>query len=232
MPSIMNPSRVSIDPAAEYDLVLNLHRIGFVSWSDTPFTLKSGGTSRVYVNGRSELTRDPETLDKVGNLINTHAWAVFAEQRCPGMEKPCLIGIPTAGTALAVAGGINSRSFYPIATSIMREKPKDYGNSSGWVEGRPDPAHFYMTVDNVITDGASKLETIERLRADGYPTETMAHIVLVDRGQGGVEMLRERGHKVEAVFRLVDIVRAFGKYDLWSVEQVLAAEGELELVGA
>ncbi|MGH7175433.1 MAG: orotate phosphoribosyltransferase [Minisyncoccia bacterium] len=212
-----------------FNLATQLADVGLIRWSDEPFKLKSGILSHVYVFGREDLTDNPRVLCEISDQIALKTLAILNEQG--DTRQACLIGVPTAGSPLAVAASLVTRAVWPkpkIVSRIMREAVKEYGAHRTWVNGRPDQKqHCYMTVDNVITDGRSKLETIERLREDGYPVDGMPHIVLVDRQQGGVEKLRAQGIRVEPILYLLDLVWAFGMLDLWPKERVEAVKEEI-----
>ena len=205
-------------------LVRSLHDIGFVRWSDTPFTLKSGVPSHVYVYGREDLTDNPNVLARLGSVI---ALELEYEISVPTGKKLCLIGIPTAGTPLAQAAANGSEGF--IIFRVMREMQKDHGaHGKTIVNGRPNPAeHVYATIDNVVTDGESKVEAARLLREDGYPVDDMTHVILVDRGNGGVERLRKEGFKVIVIFNLTDLIDVFVESERWSPEQALALRDEI-----
>ena len=212
--------------SANHDLreeVTMLAKAGTVRWSDKPFKLKSSINSRVYVFGRDDVTDNPSLGRCVGHEIVRAAQEYL--QSDAGGRQICAIGIPTAGTAFAAAASLWGNCSY----RIMRESKKAYGAHQTWVNGRPDlNRHVYFTVDNVITDGASKLEAIEHLIEDGYPAPEMLHLTFIDRQQGGLEKLRAQGYRAEAVFNLLDLVWAFGELGLWDKDRVKAVEDEIE----
>lgn len=209
------------DPEIE-KLVRRIAEIGMIKFAEQPFKLKAGGFSRVYVFGRDDLTENPDVLFAIGQLIANCANEFLDRHGIKGL--PCFIGIPTAGSPLATAatrfGGVSR---------IMREKPKTtYGASEcKWMNSRSNPLHAYFAVDNVVTDGGSKIEANDRLQEDNYPVYEMVHIVVVDRQQGAVEALRAEGMRVEVIFNLLDLVWAFGELGLWSRADVAAVEAEI-----
>lgn len=215
--------------------LLNLmYAYGFVKWSPEPFTLKSGKQSHVYVFGREDITDDPHLLYMLGEeIVRAVRVACGNDQRLP-----CLIGIPTAGTPLAQAASMvnfferkeNPRKVgaIQICFRVMREKRKGHGAHQGWVNGAPDLAnHFYCVVDNVVTDGQSKIETAERLLEDGYPAYEMPQIILVAREWKVVEELKKRGFKhVIVLFTLKDIINGFKGRGYWTPEMANTALSE------
>ncbi len=100
----------------------------------------------------------------------------------------------------------------------MREKRKGHGAHNGWVNGAPDVAkHLYCVVDNVVTDGQSKVEAAEHLLEDGYPAYEMPQIILVAREWRVVDELKKRGFKhVVVLFTLRDIINSFRERGHWT----------------
>ena len=205
---------------------------GLIRWSDEPTVFASGAKSRVVVSGREDLTENPSLLLRVGEEIAGAVMRLQINTPGPG-RQPCLIGIPAAGTPLAAAASLWAIRYRPnwnLCFRQMRQKHKDHGRPEHrrWVDGKPDQiAHQYFTVDNTITDGGSKLETIERLKEDKYPVGGMAHIILVDRQEGGVERLRKQGIKVVPIFSLSDIICLLEQEEIWPKKIIAQIRGEL-----
>ena len=57
-----------------------------------------------------------------------------------------------------------------------------------------------MVIDDIVTDGASKLEAIEPLEAAGLVVEDL--VVLIDREQGARERLLAKGYRLHAVLTI------------------------------
>lgn len=214
-------------------LIDSIARVGLVRWSDELIRFKSGITSHVYVSGREELTSDAGTLFAVGMAIATAAFMAMPEANLNERKKLVLIGIPTAGTPLAVAAALawhTLASDIRIGSRTMRDARKEHGRPENrrFVDGAPREDEIYYTVDNVITDGASKLTAIRRLCEDGYyPAAGLSHIILIDRKQGGVEMLRAQGHRVITLLGLPTIVKTLVARGAWPKERLVAYEREL-----
>ncbi|MEJ0021535.1 MAG: hypothetical protein WDN47_03030 [Candidatus Doudnabacteria bacterium] len=219
--------------AEDLTLMREMAIVRFVAYSETPFKLKSGIMSNVYVFGREDLTDHPELEWLIGRKI---AQVVYGSDIYES-EQQCLIGIPTAGNALAQAAAMASveeRKKYgpkmpPIAHRIMREALKQHGAHQGWVNGRPDPRQRYWMVDNVATDGKSKLEAAEKLEADGYPAKQMPCLIWADRQQGAVPRLEAAGFEhIIVIYNLLDIAFALGELGIWPKEMVKAVEDEIK----
>lgn len=227
----------------DLDLLRKMAEVGFVKYSDKPFPLKSKIMSNVYVFGREDLTDHPELEWKVGRKIAQVVYEHTLDER-----QPCLIGLPTAGTALAQAAAMASIQVLrdrrleqllevphrlPIAHRIMREQLKTHGSGQHkgtWVNGRPEPLkHQYWTLDNVATDGETKIENAPRLQADGYPAFQMPVLIYADRQQGAIKRLKDAGfEKIVVVFELLDITFAYGEMGLWPKSAVAAVEEEIQ----
>ena len=147
------------------------------------------------------------------------------------LRVSCLIGIPTAGTAFAQAAALASLgSTSIICHRIMRETLKGHGVHHAWVNGKPDSmSHCYWLIDNVATNGDSRLEAMRKFVEDGYPPkEETPCLIFVDRQQGAVRRLEQEGFKrVVVVYNLLDITFVLGELDLWPKSAVKSVEEEI-----
>lgn len=201
-------------------------------WTNDAFTLRSGIKSHVYFHGRNDVTDNPELLDKCGALIGATLSTLCRDDG----RQPILIGVPTAANGFAAS----ITHYRPTGSAprpgfrVMREKVKEHGSSdqkNRWVNGKPDTtAHYYATIENVVTSGASLSEAIERIESDGYKVRDMPHLVFMDRQQGGVAKLRNSGLQIITLFELLDVVWAFKELGLqgWDANRVLAVETEIK----
>ena len=212
----------------DIQLMRHLHSVGFIKWSESPFTLKSGIKSHVYVFGREDITDNPRVLAHVGRKIA----AVVHE--LADHRQPCVIGIPTAGTALAVGTSVYNESARHyvgqrgIACRIMREIKKSHGAHTTWVVGKPEhEKQQYFVLDNVVTDGGSKFEAAKKLKEDGYQLEDLHFLTFVDRQQGAMAKLVAHGLKTTAIYNILDIAHAFKVLRLWPEEAERRVEDEI-----
>jgi len=210
-------------------------KYGFIRHQEQMFKLKSGVLSHVYVFGREDVTDHPDFEWLLGRKISL----CIGENTISEDKQPCLIGIPTAGTALAQAAAMVSFTEairrptgerIRICHRVMKEAQKaTHGANPTWVNGKPQPnIHTYWTVDNVVTDGGSKLEATVRLRESGYPAEEMPSFILVDRQQGGIRKMEKAGFKrIVVAYKLLDLTFAFREMGLWPKSAVRAVEEEI-----
>lgn len=220
----------------DLNIVRKMGKCGFVRRSDEPFFLASGIESHIYVFGREDLTDHPELEWLIGRKL---AETVYANTDVGGPRQQCLIGVPVAGNTLAQAAAMASIEVAkkyawikatPIAHRVMREEPKQHGaHKKVWINGRPDASrHRYWWVDNVATDGGSKIVAADRGAEDGYPSRQMSCLIWIDRQQGAVPRLKAAGfERVVVVYNLLDITFAFGEMGLWPKSTVAAVEGEI-----
>lgn len=151
---------------------------------EQPFRLASGNWSPIYVNCRRAIS-EPAFMQ-----LFTVAARLFLETA--GRVPQAIAGGETAGipfaSYLAASWGL------PLV--YVRKKPKDYGIASR-VEGRLEPGARVVLVEDLITDGGSKLGFLDALTQAGG--EVSDAVVLFDREQGGREALAERGIALHAV---------------------------------
>lgn len=229
--SIVAPSGVVFE-GADIHLIKDLGEIGFIKYNEKPFTLKSKVLSHIYVFGREELTSNLPVLWKIGRKICETVRTRMNEEN--DRRKPAYIGLPTAGTPLAqmaatvdFANAITGRdsTFYQMRSV----KKQSHGAHETWIIGKPDVfKERIFRIDNVVTDGATKFEMADRFAEDGLPTMELDDIILVDRQQGAIKRMMEKGYKKPIVmFNLLDLAYVFEKLEIWPGSIVAKVEREI-----
>ena len=168
------------------------------SQSDEEFALKShetnieGPLSPVYINLR-EL---PDViLDQIG--------VVFKEMGESESDVDVCTGIPNAGDPLAKS--------YSKVSGIKQEDifdKEDLGGGKRRIVAKKDikgDSKKLRIVDDLVTKADTKVEAAEAAKAAGF--ELVDITVLVDRQQGGMDMLRERGINVRAAFTIGQLLK-------------------------
>jgi len=167
----------------------DLFDIGCIKFGE--FKLKSGIVSPVYVDFRG-LISHPQTLKKVAQAM---------VERLRGLRFDRVAGIPYAGLPIGVAVAIEGSlpMIYP------RREAKDYGTGK-LIEGEFFSGETIVLLDDVITDGASKIEAIKPLEEAGLIVKDV--LVIMDREQGGARILSEHGYALHSLMTLSDALRA------------------------
>lgn len=173
------------------------------------FTLKSGIVSPFYIDLRKAQSH-PEAFHAITDA--------YAEMISDSGNSILLAGVPEAATPLAAAVG------YKLKRVLVqpRKVVKDHGTKSS-VEGDFKPGDEVILLDDLITKGDSKVEAIKQVEDAGLKVKKL--IVLVDREQGGVQMIKDTGYTVEAAFtisELMDTLLELGKIDQAQHEKIIA----------
>uniref|UniRef100_A0A668ANS6 Uridine 5'-monophosphate synthase n=1 Tax=Myripristis murdjan TaxID=586833 RepID=A0A668ANS6_9TELE len=175
-------------------LILKLHDVDAVKFGE--YKLKSGMLTPIYIDLRV-LVSYPSLMNQVSSLIYQRA-----QEEELKFDSVC--GVPY--TALPLATIICSRNELPML--IRRKETKDYGTKRQ-VEGKVREGETCLIIEDTVTSGTSILETAEVLYKEGLKVTDA--IVLMDREQGGVEMLASQGirlHPIISMFKLLNVLLA------------------------
>lgn len=149
---------------------------------DDPFTLASGNRSPLYVNCRRVIS-SPNFM---------RLFTAAARRALVGLEFDAVAGGATAGIPYAayLAADLNHPLLY------VRKAVKGYGTGSQ-LEGAVTEGWRVLLVEDLITDGGSKLPFLDALEDAGARVNDA--LVVVDREQGGRELLATRGVTLRAL---------------------------------
>ncbi|MBT4332837.1 MAG: orotidine-5'-phosphate decarboxylase [Candidatus Cloacimonetes bacterium] len=186
--------------------VLELEKIGAIKFGS--FTLKSGLTSPFYFDLR-DMISFPYILEGIADLL---------VERIKDMEFDVLTGIPY--TALPIASLVASKLQKPLV--YMRKEEKAYGTGNN-VIGKFEKGAKCLVIDDLITTGASKIETAEKYKKEGIVIKDF--VVVIDRSLNGTEELAKDGYKLHSLITLDDIVQLLKDKNLITDEKVIEVEG-------
>ncbi len=175
---------MSINKTAIID---DLIAIGAVKFGE--FVLKSGIKSPIYLDLRLIISY-PDLLTKI-------AAALMEISRNLSFQR--IAGIPY--TALPIATAFSLQSGKPMI--YARKEVKDYGTAKQ-VEGIWQEGESVLVVDDLITDGGSKLETFTTFENQGLRISDV--VVLIDREQGGKERLEKKGYHLFSIISIFEIL--------------------------
>ena len=151
------------------------------------FVLRSGIHSNRYFD-KFLFETDPTLLRRIGQALD--GLLPKETQRLASPE----LGAVLLGGAVSLASGL------PLL--LIRKEPKSYGTSKQ-IEGRFTPGERVTLVEDVVTKGGEALRSAKVLQEAGLD---VIHIVVVlDRGEGGEEIIREAGFQYSPLFRIADL---------------------------
>ena len=153
------------------------------------FKLKSGIMSPIYVDFRVTIS-NPSLLEEIGKIMG-------AKSKEIGCDR--LGAIPYAGLPLGVSASIASR----IPLIYSRKEIKSYGTGK-LIEGDFNENDKILILDDIVTDGASKIEAIIPFKQAGMQVKDI--LVIIDREQGGKKLLADAGYTLHSLGTLTDIV--------------------------
>lgn len=82
---------------------------------------------------------------------------------------------------------------------MVRKEIKDYGTKKT-IEGIYKKGDRCIIIEDVITSGISLIETINSIENAGLIVDKI--IVIVDREQGGLELIKSKGYNIDYLFNL------------------------------
>ncbi|XP_038576083.1 uridine 5'-monophosphate synthase [Micropterus salmoides] len=170
-------------------LILKLHDVNAVKFGE--YKLKSGMLTPIYIDLRV-LVSYPVLMNQVSGLI-------YQRVQEEGLQFDSVCGVPY--TALPLATIICSQNELPML--IRRKESKDYGTKR-LVEGTFREGDTCLIIEDTVTTGSSILETAEVLYKEGLKVTDA--IVLMDREQGGVEMLASEGIKLHPIISMAKLL--------------------------
>ncbi len=193
------------DSKMKEKMILDLHEVRIIDFGQ--FKLKSGIMSPYYIDLRLLVTF-PHLLELVSDVL----WEKIR-------LKPfdLIAGIPYA--ALPMSTAISIRYNRPMI--FLRKEKKDYGKGK-MIEGIFHKGQHVVIIDDVISDGASKFETIKPIEEVGL--EVSQVVVLLDRGQGGPQTVRDKGYDCTAITNMDEVLEVLYKHGRINYEQLMECQ--------
>ncbi len=168
-------------------IIDSLISIGAVKFGE--FKLKSGIMSPIYL--------DLRIIISYPDILKNIATELIALSQKLHFDK--IAGIPY--TAMPIATAFSLASGHPMIYS--RKERKEYGTGQ-MIEGVWNTGDQVLIIDDLITNGGSKLETFEVFLEAGLKVKDV--IVLIDREQGGKEKLEQQGYHLHSAISIFDIL--------------------------
>lgn len=160
------------------------------------FTLASGRESSYYIDARLT-TMSPEGLAVIGPL----ALGVIRER---GWTADAVGGLTLGADPIAYAIAMASVSAPPLVRAFtVRKEAKQHGTGR-LIEGPIRESDRVVVIEDVITTGGSALRAAEAIQRAGHTI--LGILALVDREEGGRQVLEGRGFDVACLAGLPELL--------------------------
>jgi orotate phosphoribosyltransferase len=151
------------------------------------FVLRSGRRSNRYFD-KFLFETDPALLRRLGRQLGALV-----------PKETQVLAAPELGAVL-LGGAVSMETGLPLV--LVRKEPKGYGTSKQ-IEGRMEPGERVTVIEDVVTTGGDSLRSAQVLRDAG--AEVIHLVVVLDRGEGGEQNIREAGVAYTPLFRIQDL---------------------------
>jgi orotate phosphoribosyltransferase len=151
------------------------------------FVLRSGKRSNRYFD-KFLFETDPALLKLLGRHL--------AELVPKDTQR---VAAPELGAVL-LGGAVSMEMGLPLL--LVRKEPKGYGTGKQ-IEGRFAAAERVTVIEDVVTTGGDSLRSVQVLRDAGL--EVIHLVVVLDRGEGGEDNIREARIPYSPLFRIQDL---------------------------
>ncbi len=161
------------------------------SYREGTFTLTSGKKSDFYIDCK-QTTLSAEGAYLCGKLL----FGLIRKEPDLRAVGGMTLGADPLVTAVSVVSFLEGA---PIPAFIIRKEPKAHGTGS-WIEGKSNipGGSFVALVEDVVTTGGTLIKAIERTQLEGYKVGGV--FALVDREEGGSELLSQHGFRLVSLF--------------------------------
>ena len=180
--------------------------------TDKPFIFTSGWASPVYNDSRW-LISFPDVRKKLMDF------AVATIDRDIGRDRiDAVAGGETAG--IPFAAWVAERMHLPM--QYVRKKPKGFGRGAQ-IEGKLDPGQRVLLVEDLATDGRSKVNFVKALRDGDGKCDHCFVIFFYDIYPEGAKILSDLGvtlHYLTTWWDVLGVAKTSGKFDPKMLEEV------------
>lgn len=151
------------------------------------FVLRSGKRSNRYFD-KFLFETEPQLLKRIGSHL-----APLVPKETQRLAAPEL-------GAVLLGGAVSLETGLPLL--LVRKEPKGYGTGKQ-LEGRFQAGERVTVIEDVVTTGGDSLRSIQVLRDAGL--DVIHLVVVLDRGEGGEENIREARIPYSPLFRVSDL---------------------------
>jgi len=151
------------------------------------FVLRSGKRSNRYFD-KFLFETEPGLLKRLGRHL-----AELVPRETQRLAAPEL-------GAVLLGGAVSMESGLPLL--LVRKEPKGYGTTRQ-IEGRFVHGERVTVIEDVVTTGGDSLRSIQVLRDGGL--DVIHLVVVLDRGEGGEDNIREARIPYSPLFRIEDL---------------------------
>lgn len=163
-----------------------------------------GLATPVFIDLRHRLYEDVALLQGLGQALHRKIGEIVGAGAAPQQ----VIGIPDTATPLALAAALAALgTAQPLLYAQLRKRPAAYpGGHAGASAfmGTHQPGREITLIDDVMASGRSKRWAIEELAKDGIRVTRI--LVVVDREQGGDQILAAGGYPTHSLYTLRQIL--------------------------
>jgi len=162
------------------------------SYRKGTFTLTSGKTSDFYIDGK-QTTLHAEGAYLCGKLLFE---LIKNEAKKIDAVGGMTLGADPLVSAVSIVSYLEQA---PIPAFIVRKEAKGHGPGN-YIEGLknlPEGGRVAL-VEDVVTTGGTLLKVIDRVEAAGFVVGLV--VTVVDRQEGGAEILADKGYPLKALF--------------------------------
>jgi orotate phosphoribosyltransferase len=164
---------------------------------EEPYKLTAGWASPVYIDCR-KLISFPEARQTVTKLAKAEINELIGEGKLDGVAGGETAGIPYAAW---ISDALN------LPMQYVRKKPKGFGRMAQ-IEGELHEGQKIILVEDLASDGGSKLLFVNALREAGAVCEHCLVVFFYGAFPGAIESLQKEGINLHYLCTWADVITA------------------------